>query len=126
MENLAVRLERLMHGRGISKQSHLARETGLAQSTINRLLTRGDNYRPGVETIQRLADYFRVSPDWLARGRGSPVPATVDSVQESAELMDAMQLYQAPDAREVLERYVRLDPEGRAVVLELLRWIDKR
>ncbi len=126
MENLASRLERLMHGRGISKQSHLARETGVPQSTINRMLKRGDAYRPAVDTIQRLADYFRVSPDWLARGQGSPVPSTFEMAKDPHHLVEAMQVYQTPDAREALERFMRLDPAGRSVVLNLLRWIDTR
>lgn len=118
MNSISDRLDSLMRSRGIRGQSQLARETGVGQSTINRILKSGDSYSPSWETLRRLAAFFHVTEAWLAEGRGDP------QGRVTLQLHDV-----GPDCDEMLSTVVwlfrRLRPEMRQTVLALLRELDK-
>ena len=69
---LAHRLRAQMRWRGIKSQNQLARISGVPQSSIHRILTRGDAYSPGRRTLQRLAQALDTSVRWLTDGIDTP------------------------------------------------------
>lgn len=118
MESIADRLDSLMRRHGVRGQSHLARECGVGQSTINRILKKGDEYSPSWQTLRRLSDYFNVSILWLAEGTGDDrpqvSPATAIVMRETNAAAD-------PEICDAVERLRRLEPSARGTVLDLLR-----
>ncbi|MFJ0761717.1 helix-turn-helix transcriptional regulator, partial [Bordetella bronchiseptica] len=75
----ADRLRALMRWRGISSQNQLARISGVPQSTIHRILARGDAYAPTRATLERLARALHTTVPWLSDGMlgtsAAPAPA---------------------------------------------------
>jgi transcriptional regulator with XRE-family HTH domain len=65
---LSDRLRAQMRWRGIKSQNHLSRISGVSQSSIHRLLTRGDSYAASWHTLQRLARALDTSASWLSAG----------------------------------------------------------
>jgi transcriptional regulator with XRE-family HTH domain len=63
MENLSTVLTRLMAEKGISS-AELARNTGVTQSVVYRLMT-GGTENPQVLTLKPIADFFKVSLEQL-------------------------------------------------------------
>ncbi|ETH44388.1 DNA-binding helix-turn-helix protein [Bordetella pertussis H939] len=57
-----------MRWRGISSQNQLARISGVPQSTIHRILARGDAYAPTRATLERLARALHTTVPWLSDG----------------------------------------------------------
>ena len=69
---LANRLRTLMRWRGIKSQSQLARISGVPQSSVHRILTRGEGYSPSRPTVARLAKALHTSVTWLTDGVDAP------------------------------------------------------
>jgi transcriptional regulator with XRE-family HTH domain len=65
---IAKRMVLLMRWRGIKSQSQLARISGVAQSSINRIFTQGDQFAPQRTTLLRLARALHTTPHWLTDG----------------------------------------------------------
>ncbi|ELD0487551.1 helix-turn-helix transcriptional regulator [Escherichia coli] len=68
------RLDMAMRNAGYS-QGRLAKEVGMAQSSINQLLNKANGSRKTVE----IAKVLGVNPEWLASGIGPMVQSTTDS-----------------------------------------------
>ena len=90
--NMSDRIDAVMRQRNIRSQSELARVADVPQSTVNRILARGDSYSPAWGTVKKLADALGVSAVWLAEGDGTakaeqaavPVDAPLDGWQLEA------------------------------------------
>ncbi len=61
-----------MRWRGIRSQTQLARLSGVSQSSIHHILTRGDGYAAKRETLRRLAAALGTTPAWLDGDTGEP------------------------------------------------------
>jgi len=66
--SMSDRLAEVMRQRNIRSQSELARVADVPQSTVNRILTRGESYSPAWGTVKKLADALGVSAVWLTEG----------------------------------------------------------
>lgn len=87
MENIGDRLDGLMQahplyrGRG---QSALARNTGVPQPTINRIL--GNKSVPEMATVVKLAEAFGITCEWLLTGRGPKFIADIGSATQNVSI----------------------------------------
>lgn len=61
-----------MRWRGIKSQSQLARLSGVSQSSIHRILARGDAYAASWQTLQRLARALNTTASWLSDEQAAP------------------------------------------------------
>lgn len=88
MENIGDRLDGLMQahplyrGRG---QSALARNTGVPQPTINRILS--NKSVPEMATVVKLAEAFNVTCEWLLTGRGPKFIAEINEAMQFANVL---------------------------------------
>lgn len=71
--------EQLCSERGITP-TQVARDNGLTQQTVSHWKTRGST--PKAETVQKLADYFNVSVDYLLGIEKEKAPITEDERQK--------------------------------------------
>ncbi|MFZ6734723.1 helix-turn-helix domain-containing protein [Undibacterium sp. Ji42W] len=69
--DIAHRLDLAMKAAGFRDQAHLARESGVPQSTVNRILS-GRNKKLDIAHGQALAKACGVSMYWLACGDQDP------------------------------------------------------
>lgn len=107
------RLAALMRQRNIRSQSELARVADVPQSTVNRILTRGESYSPAWGTVKKLADALGVSAVWLTEGDG-----TVEAAEKAAAPVDApLDGWQL----EALRILASLDEVDRRKVMGVLR-----
>jgi phage repressor protein C with HTH and peptisase S24 domain len=65
---ISLRLKTAMDSAGIASQSELARQSGIPQPTIYRMLHRPGKRGPATDTLRRLAMTCGVSFQWLADG----------------------------------------------------------
>lgn len=70
----AVRLRRSSRELRSVTQRHVADALGVTQTTVGRW--EADLKEPDLATIARLAEWYGVSPGWLAFGEGEMIPAT--------------------------------------------------
>ncbi len=122
---ISDRLAALMRRRGIRSQSQLARISGVPQSSIHRILVRGEDYAAGTATLRKLAQALDSSVAWLAEGTevmssfagqrlslgghgGNVTTAGPDEEQDG-------------DVLEVIHIFRRLSADERRKVLALLR-----
>jgi transcriptional regulator with XRE-family HTH domain len=88
METIGNRLDELMQahplyrGRG---QSSLARNTGVPQPTINRILS--NKSVPEMATVVKLAEAFDVTCEWLLTGRGPKFIADIEASMQFANVL---------------------------------------
>jgi transcriptional regulator with XRE-family HTH domain len=111
------RLQVLMRWRGIKSQNQLARISGVAQSSINRIFTQGERYLPRRDTLLRLARALDTTPYWLTDGVEIPRRPASHAPEERPPPP-------APDQGEILELQslaTRLSPKERRIILALLR-----
>lgn len=73
MHNLATQLKRLLSEVNL-KPTQLAKETGIAQPIIHRLIT-GKTHNPQLATLLSLAEYFKVDLDELIGRKATSRPA---------------------------------------------------
>lgn len=66
--DLSDRFKKLIEENGITPYT-IALKTGIAQSTISRLL-KGQTAKPNIKNIETLAEYFHTTPTWLLTGEG--------------------------------------------------------
>lgn len=64
--DIASRIDLAMKIAGIRSQADLARQSGLPESTIARILKIGGN--PSIDTIAALSKTLKVSIDWIVDG----------------------------------------------------------
>ncbi|KDB98451.1 DNA-binding helix-turn-helix protein [Bordetella bronchiseptica E010] len=106
-----------MRWRGISSQNQLARISGVPQSTIHRILARGDAYAPTRATLERLARALHTTVPWLSDGMlgtsAAPAPAPAPAAPDGslAELQSLWARLPRPARRHVLA-VVRLAAAG--------------
>lgn len=77
-ETFGERVRRLRKAHDWAQQD-LARESGVSLSAITRI-ERGETQRVDIQTLESLADAFRVSLDYL-RGRETPPAAEVEEAR---------------------------------------------
>lgn len=65
MSDISERLRGLLDKKKY-KPRRLALECGISESVISRILNHNTNPQP--DNLQKLADFFHVSPDWLSLG----------------------------------------------------------
>lgn len=131
MSSIAERLDALMRSRGIKSQNQLARVSGVPQSTINRILKKGDAYSPEWATLKKLATALNVSVEWLTEGVDSlTARQRYPALQDSGLVIPGMP--SPPDGllndgriSEAVAILNRLDDSGRRKVLDVLRLIDR-
>lgn len=101
--DLSDRLDRAMQLRGMHSQSGLARDSGVPQPTINRILKRKTT-QPDHVTLRKLSEALDVDLEWLTDGvgRGPDSPKREGFGHVSDE------------ARELIQCVVRLDRAGDA------------
>lgn len=126
MSTLSDRLDDLMRHHGIRGQSQLARETGVGQSTINRMLKRGDAYSPSWDTLRRLANYFNVSIEWLAEGRGQPLARASLLSTGAVTVQELDDQAQMGELEALVGHFQRLRPEVRGLVLALMQQLAQQ
>ncbi|AOB28935.1 MULTISPECIES: helix-turn-helix domain-containing protein [Bordetella] len=102
----ADRLRASMRWRGISSQNQLARISGVPQSTIHRILARGDAYAPTRATLERLARALHTTVPWLSDGMvgtsAAPEPAPSSPDGSLAELQALWARLPRPARRHML------------------------
>ncbi len=82
---LSHRLRTLMRWRGIKSQHQLARISGVPQSSIHRILLRGEDYCPQRSTLQRLAKALDTTVSWLSEGvERAPLAQETASLREDS------------------------------------------
>ncbi|WP_222863971.1 helix-turn-helix domain-containing protein [Pigmentiphaga aceris] len=113
---MSARIDAVMRQRNIRSQSELARVADVPQSTVNRILTRGDSYCPAWGTVKKLADALGVSAVWLTDGDASANP-TAPAMPTDAPL-DGWQL-------EALRILGGLDDVDRRKVMGVLRLLER-
>lgn len=102
---------RLRHARKLRglNQVDLAKKSGMAQATISELET-GESRSPWGTNLARLAQALKVNPDWLATGKGD---------------MEAQDDPLPPAAAKVARNWLRLAPEARKKIAELIEEMVK-
>ncbi|ALM85550.1 helix-turn-helix domain-containing protein [Bordetella sp. N] len=118
------RLSSLMRWRGIRSQRHLARLSGVPQTSIHRILADRPGYVPSTLTVGKLAYALSVSPDWLrgdesaARVRAPAIPQVRPprsgrrGEYDEAEMKRLMATLTAAERRKIVA-VVRLVAQGR-------------
>lgn len=102
--DVGLRLKRARKLRGLS-QVELAKAAGVGQSSVSEVET-GESRSPRGTNLVELARILRVSPHWLATGKGQ---------------MDAMDEPLSTDAIKVAKDWMRLAPEVQRTVAAMIR-----
>lgn len=116
--SMSDRLATVMRQRNIRSQSELARVADVPQSTVNRILTRGESYSPAWGTVKKLADALGVSAVWLTEGDSTVAAAKQAAAPVDAPL-DGWQL-------EALRILASLDEVDRRKVMGVLRLLAQQ
>lgn len=107
--DIATRLDHAMRANGIKDQSELSRQTGIAVSTINRILS-GKLKSPNAYDAVKLAKATGVSTDWLITGDDDPIQADAVRAElitrSEAELLALVRQLSKP-ARDLILSSVR-------------------
>src|SRR5678810_301483 len=102
--DVGVRLRHARKLRGFTQQE-LAKAAGVPQSAISEVET-GESKSPSGTNLVSIALALRVSPNWLAQGKGQ---------------MDAAETPLPPDAMKVARDWLKLAPEVRSKVADMIR-----
>lgn len=102
-KDVGMRVRHVRELQGMT-QVQLAKKAGVSQAAISELET-GANRSPWGTNLIRIAQALKVSPDWLATGKGS---------------MDAQEEPLPPRAIRVARQWLRLTPEAQDRVADLL------
>lgn len=116
---MARRIRQARREAGYS-QAELAALMGITRSACSQWEIEGGT-RPRGQRLERLAMILGVSVEWLATGEGS-----TGGPQRAADTAPFYRNGLASDELELLERYARLQCEGRAALLVLLDGLGKR
>lgn len=94
-ETLAARLQRLIEERQYGRPlSRIAEEAGISLETLQNILD-GSTQTPRYHTLQKLADYFELSYEYLLTGQGSPLPAPATMPEIRARIDEAISILQS-------------------------------
>lgn len=107
--DVGMRLRHARKLRGLTQQA-LAKASGVKQASISEVET-GESKAPSGTNLVSLAQSLKVSPDWLAFGKGQMEGSTTDPLPAEAERL----------ARD----WLKLSPEVRAKVAEMIREMVK-
>lgn len=120
-ETTAKILRQLMAARGHISENELARQTGVNQPTINRIL-KGESREPKLRNLQRLADFFGVTVPQL---RGEEPMDSERSEKSASDQGIKMQEDKDADLSESVIELARLivdaGPDKVKEVIEVLR-----
>jgi len=106
--NIGVRLRHARKLRGLS-QARLAKDSGVKQAAISQLET-GESQSFKGTTLVSIAQTLKVSPEWLATGKGQ---------------MDGSEPPLPPEALTVAREWLKLGPEAQRDVLALIKTMVK-
>ena len=116
---LTEKIDRLMDLKGLNRKT-LSEAIGMPQSTVYAIYQKGyDNIK--LSTLQKLADYFDVSLDFLARDIEHP---TFELTQHEKELVklfygeDHINNMLQPAEQRLLNLFRLLNPDGQRVLLK--------
>lgn len=98
-----MRLKHVRTLRGL-KQAELAKKSGVSQASVSELET-GESRSPWGTNLVRLAQTLKVSPEWLASGKGQ---------------MDGYEAPLPPEAVKMAKDWLRLTPEVRSRVADMI------
>lgn len=118
--SISDRLAALMRRRGIRSQSQLARISGVPQSSIHRILARGDDYSVGTATLRKLAIALDSSVAWLTEGAEVMSAQAGQRISLGAAAPPAEPLHDG-DMIEAMSILQRLSPDERRKVIAVLR-----
>lgn len=119
--NISSRLAALMRRRGIRSQSQLARISGVPQSSIHRILTRGEDYSVGTVTLRKLAGALDSSVAWLTEGAEVMSAHAGQRISLGAQPPPATKTLDDGDMIEAVYILQRLSPDERRKVIAVLR-----
>ena len=102
------RIMKLVNSCGLTI-TEISNKTGIDKASFTRWKNR--DYKPSIEAIVALSQFFQVSTDWLLSGEGEPSCATVLNPQPSSDLTEAETI--------LLEKYRSADKIKR---LDILRF----
>ncbi|GAW91172.1 helix-turn-helix domain-containing protein [Calderihabitans maritimus] len=125
MKPLSERLAALRREKGLS-QAELAKQLNMGQSTI--AMYERNRRTPDPETLERLADFFNVSVDYLLGRtdyRGKPEPKYLGEVREQDNIPFEPKLRQAltdPLFADLLKRITDLTQEEKESLAEYWDW----
>lgn len=112
-----------MKRRGIKSQSQLARISGVPQSSIHRILSRGDAYAPERPTLRKLAMALNTSVPWLADG----IDVVESGQSPGKHTAPAPESFPADGyISEAVAILARLEPEDRKKIVAVLRLLPQR
>lgn len=119
-----IRLKELREKKGLS-QYQLAPMLGVAQSTVGSW--EAGKREPNFETIQRIANFFNVSVDYLL---GNTFIDYVDAVhtgdKATPEQQKLIEEQEAPKRREdIIARYDYMNPKGQKKAYEYVKDLSK-
>lgn len=63
------RLRQVIESKGITPYE-LSTKTNVSQATLSRILSNSTS-KPSIRTVESIADYLHVSPEWLLTGSGA-------------------------------------------------------
>lgn len=112
---MGQRILDLRVARGLT-QIQLATETGVSRAHIGKMETGGDP--PGREVLSKLAQYFRVSMDFLQSGGDSPVASPADPPSYDSETHSLLTLWSeaSPSVRAEVLRLLRASAANQALI----------
>lgn len=102
--DIAYRIDLAMKVAGIKTQAHLARLSGVPESTIARILKNAG--QPTVENLAALAAALNRSLDWIVNGTDSkttPLPELINTYLTHEELL-------------IIQRHREASPMGRSII----------
>lgn len=94
-----IRLKELRENAGLSQDS-LAKQVGVSQSTVGNW--EAGTREPNFSTLQRLADFFGVSTDYLLGRDTDKTKNNKESARTERTLSDILKKYADPDAETLL------------------------
>jgi transcriptional regulator with XRE-family HTH domain len=100
--DFSKRLRSLRMGKGL-KQSELARALNVGKSTISAY--EGGKTKPSIDIAILIADYFKVSLDYLFCRTEYPNTLVTDDVQELASIVENDRLGLVKDFAELISGY---------------------
>ncbi len=110
MDTIGQRIRFLRKKNGIH-QIDLARETGISRSNISKI--ESNDIKPASNSIVAIADYFRVSTDWLLKG---------EEYQEALAEAEASYNAKPTDLQEASMLLGRLEPDRLQRVMAFARF----
>lgn len=111
---------KLRDSRGLTDY-RIAKETGIGKATFSDMKL--GKHSPSLETIQRLADYFGVSVEYLTTGKDSEKVSTYGHSYyfNDATAKMAQELFENKDLRMLFDAAKDVKPEDLKMAADLLK-----